>query len=134
MLGKSIERIRDEIEQNADLDRWISDHFKIVSATNLTVHMSVTRNNVPLTEDTKSIRQKAVIYIGKSDSCDVILAHPSTSRRHAVLIVDKTRDTVLVDLNYQNGVEVQGQRILPFIPRVLTPTCTVSFGASQRLY
>jgi hypothetical protein len=48
--------------------------------------------------------------LGRDDACDVVVVHPSVSRRHALL----TRDAVgwhIEDLGSKNGLRVNGERV-----------------------
>jgi len=53
---------------------------------------------------------KRVVLIGRSRQCDLVLADPNVSRRHAELR-QRGNDYLIVDLDSTNGVEVNGQKV-----------------------
>ena len=64
--------------------------------------------------------------LGRSRSCDVVIADPAISRRHALLSVRGDRCTIR-DLASVNGVEVNGR---PAATAVLQPGDTLRFGGA----
>ena len=50
-----------------------------------------------------------LIYIGKLTDNDVVMAHPSVSRFHALLVIDKALGAYVVDLGTSNGSFVDGR-------------------------
>lgn len=46
---------------------------------------------------------------GKLPDNEVVMAHPSVSRSHALLVVDKTLGAFLIDLGASNGSFVDGR-------------------------
>jgi hypothetical protein len=71
----------------------------------------VARETVALVDgDTRHEITKPVAVLGRSASCDVRLADPNVSRRHAEL---RQQDTSwwIVDLGSTNGVDVNGTRV-----------------------
>jgi hypothetical protein len=53
---------------------------------------------------------RPVLHIGRSPSADIVLDHPTVSRRHAV-IAQEGGHTVLLDDRSRNGVLVNGERL-----------------------
>ena len=53
---------------------------------------------------------KRRVVIGRSKDCDIQLADPNVSRRHAEVRRDGT-SFLLVDLDSTNGIEVDGNRV-----------------------
>ena len=53
---------------------------------------------------------KRVVLMGRSRQCDLVLADPNVSRRHAELR-QRGNDYLIVDLDSTNGVEVNGQKV-----------------------
>eukprot|EP01041_Mallomonas_annulata_P007857 gene7857-16079_t len=133
-LGKLLEKVRADIENGVDLELWISDHFKPVSPEKVSIRIEVEKDGQLVAEDCKTENRKSVLYIGKSDQCDVVLGHPSSSRRHALLIIDVNRGSLLVDLHSQNGTEIDGRTVTPYEPVLISNSSVVSFAASKRRY
>ena len=69
--------------------------------------------------------------VGRHDSCDVVIGHPSLSKRHCLLV--KTDGLLVIrDLATTNGTKVKGQRVRW---AALLPEDRVSFGAYKvRIY
>lgn len=49
-------------------------------------------------------------YVGRSSDCELVLKHPTVSRRHAAISVENSSITVQ-DLGSRNGTFVNGERI-----------------------
>ena len=49
--------------------------------------------------------------IGRSSSCDVVLANPDVSRQHAQIAFDDVEGWIVEDLGSTNGVIVNGGRV-----------------------
>lgn len=52
---------------------------------------------------------------GKLADNEVVMAHPSVSRSHALLVVDRTLGAFLVDMGASNGSFLDGRVSVPFI-------------------
>lgn len=66
---------------------------------------------VPLNGDTPIAIARDVTLIGRREYCDVVLPHPSLSKRHCVLV--RTDGLLIVrDLVSTNGTKVNGQRVM----------------------
>jgi pSer/pThr/pTyr-binding forkhead associated (FHA) protein len=76
------------------------------------VELGVEREVVALVEDGRrhEIRKRRTV-IGRSKDCDIQLADPNISRRHAELRRSDVGDWQIVDLNSTNGVKVNGRRV-----------------------
>jgi predicted component of type VI protein secretion system len=69
--------------------------------------------------------EKDPAAVGRDPRADVVLTHPSVSRRHAVL-ERTTHGWMVADQNSGNGTWIDGQRV---IRALLRPGQTVRFGA-----
>jgi predicted component of type VI protein secretion system len=69
--------------------------------------------------------------LGRHEDCDVVIGHPSLSKRHCILV--KTDGLLVIrDLATTNGTKVKGQRVRW---AALLPEDRVSFGAyKMRIY
>jgi hypothetical protein len=73
--------------------------------------LGLTRECITLTVGDRVLEvTRRVVLIGRSRQCDLVLADPNVSRRHAELR-QRGNDYVIVDLDSTNGVEVNGQKV-----------------------
>ena len=73
--------------------------------------LGVVRETVTLTVDGERHEiDKRRVVIGRSKECDIQLADPNISRRHAEVRQEGTAYWI-VDLDSTNGVEVNGKRV-----------------------
>ena len=61
------------------------------------ISLEQTRKGEPIKPDL-TLGAAALYFVGKHSTCAVQLEHPSVSRRHAVLLRDKVRGLLVVDL------------------------------------
>jgi hypothetical protein len=75
--------------------------------------------------------ERDVTVLGRHEDCDVVIEHPSLSKRHCLLV--KTDGLLVIrDLATTNGTKVKGQRVRW---AALLPEDRVSFGAyKMRIY
>ena len=78
--------------------------------------------------------RESLIFVGKHSSCQLQLEHPSLSRRHAVLLQDRERGILLVDLGSKSGVTLNGRRLPPSLGIPIKDGGAVVFGGSSRTY
>jgi len=133
-LGLLLSKIREDVSKGEDVDAWLERSLYFEKADNVSISVEVKKAGVVEKEASQVLDRKSVVFIGKHESCDIISAHPSTSRTHAAIVVDKELGAVLVDLHSANGTMLNGVALPPceFVP--LTPQSTVSIGASSRSY
>lgn len=62
-------------------------------------------------EGTRFTISPAGAVIGRSSSCDVVLANPDVSRQHAQILCDEVEGWIVEDLGSTNGVVVNGGRV-----------------------
>jgi hypothetical protein len=62
-------------------------------------------------EGTRFTISRAGSVIGRSSSCDVVLANPDVSRQHAQILCDDVEGWIVEDLGSTNGVVVNGGRV-----------------------
>lgn len=75
-------------------------------------------------------------HVGKSDECHVEALHPTISRQHMLLAVDRSLGPFIVDLNSSNGTFIAGTKLLPFkfCSYPADGSNTITMGASTRKY
>ena len=69
------------------------------------------------------------LLVGRHDASDVVVSHPSVSRRHALLSF-RDGHWVLRDLDYTNGTRVNGKRV---VRCRLEPGDRLSLGSADLL-
>jgi predicted NAD-dependent protein-ADP-ribosyltransferase YbiA (DUF1768 family)/RNA recognition motif-containing protein len=132
-LGRLLGKVRALANTGADLDSWIGLHAKPVAAEKARVHLMVSKDGARLESDCRTFDALPRLSIGKGEDCEVLAAHPTVSRLHALLVVT-AQGPVLVDLGSSNGTHVAGVRLEAFVPTPLPPLAQVTLGASERSY
>jgi predicted NAD-dependent protein-ADP-ribosyltransferase YbiA (DUF1768 family) len=136
-LGKLLEKVRMYIDQGDDLDMWLKSQVKLLEAEKARLQMTVSKEGVRVEEDCQDFELRSKFLIGKSDEmCDIVAAHPTISRVHAVLLATKSADQplVLVDLGSANGTKLNSQPIAAYSITPVVPGSILTFGASSRQY
>jgi hypothetical protein len=131
MLGKLLEQVRLQSEKGHLRELWLRDHFTLEDPEKVTISITVRKGGSEVVELAQVEERKVLLEVGKSDDNDVLLDHPTASRFHALLVVDRTRGLVLLDLRAANGTRVDGHPIQPMIPVALTSSSTVKFAVSE---
>ncbi len=70
------------------------------------------------------------LSIGRAPGSDLVLDHPSVSRKHARIEFDGTHYRV-VDLGSTNGTFLGDIRLLPAVPQIWTPDRTLTIGDNR---
>lgn len=73
------------------------------------------------------------LIIGRQVGCDLVLEDTLISRRHARLDCS-AMDCTITDLNSSNGTRVNGERLVPDLPRLLAPGEIIQVGAYSLTY
>ncbi|KAL3700929.1 hypothetical protein R1sor_018951 [Riccia sorocarpa] len=85
--------------------------------------------------DTISLEGRDTMIMGRHHSCDLVVGHASSSRRHLeIQIVHATRDVILTDLGSVHGTWVNGTRLSFMTPVVFNGGVTFQLAASSRVY
>lgn len=164
-LGKLLYDMRCEIEANNDLELWIKSCFKLFSIDKVDITVTVEKDGIIIpfnnSDDANSIdnnkknkifNKMNKLYIGKEESNDVLTEHPSTSRLHAMLVIDEFKGCILIDCSSSNGTYINNnkidnnsndntnnkslinKRIKSYCSYKITSNDFISFGASNRQY
>lgn len=83
---------------------------------------------------TRCSRNKTVIFGRHKDFADVILQHPSISRRHAAVLHGKSGNMYVMDCGSSHGTFVNKKKLKKETREVLQEGDTLKFGASSREY
>jgi class 3 adenylate cyclase len=73
-------------------------------------------------------RQQSVVIGRDADQCEVVLAHPTVSRRHARLSVAADNKLQIEDLGSTNGTLVNGSPLAPGVTHPLDAGTRLTFG------
>jgi predicted NAD-dependent protein-ADP-ribosyltransferase YbiA (DUF1768 family) len=133
-LGKLLMKVRADIAEGVDIEGWLKGLLHFGAADKIDIHMKVYRDTEVIREEGKSFEKRTTLFFGKSDDCEIVCAHPSTSRLHAVVCVDVQGAMHLIDLGSSNGTYIRGEQVKPFVTVKLASTDQVRIGASSRLY
>ena len=135
-LGKLLEKVRTVIDQGDDLETWVRHQVKLIEQEKVALEVIVTKEGVPVPEDCKTFELKSKFLIGKSeDMCDIVAAHPTISRVHAMLVVERTQGRLqVIDLGSANGTKLDGVALAPYEITAVPHTSILTFGASARQY
>eukprot|EP00904_Undaria_pinnatifida_P012455 jgi/Undpi1/833/HiC_scaffold_10.g04297.m1 len=132
-LGKLLERVRADALAGKDTDVWCSMRFQLATPLDVAVDFAVTKGGEVVAEP--SFEGKPIVRMGKLTDNEVVMAHPSVSRSHALLVVDRTFGAFLVDLGASNGSFLDGRRVTPYVPEpVKAGGALLTFAKSKRTY
>ncbi|MCR9115752.1 MAG: FHA domain-containing protein [bacterium] len=70
---------------------------------------------------------KESLRVGRRENCDIVLRFPNVSAHHCVLSIDEGY-WFIKDLNSQNGVKVNGSRVVPDTRKRIDPGDTVGIA------
>jgi DNA-binding NtrC family response regulator/pSer/pThr/pTyr-binding forkhead associated (FHA) protein len=71
------------------------------------------------------LRESGTMVIGRGSDANLVVAHPSVSRRHAVIDVDLM---TFMDLGSRNGSTVRGERLKPNSAVAISPGDAIAVG------
>ena len=77
---------------------------------------------------------KSSFVTGRSPEVDIVLEHPSASRRHAMVLHHRSGAVYLLDLGSAHGTFLGGKRLTHHEPTVWAEGVRCVFGASSRAY
>jgi pSer/pThr/pTyr-binding forkhead associated (FHA) protein len=98
-----LEQIRADIFNNDDLEKWLHMSFKVEKDLHMVpmIELEVRKDDKKV--ETVVLLEKSYYYLGQYKKNDVFLAHPSVSRRHAVIFVNQQYEVCLMDLGSKSG-------------------------------
>ena len=133
-LGRILMKIRDDVINNKEVFNWITTNFDLVTDVNLLPEISFTVNKNNNKIDHLVFKNKLFYKIGLLPDSDLVLAHPSISRLHAIIICDKKLGIILVDLRSKSGTKLDDVLIQDHIPYRLRDGKKINFAMSTRDY
>jgi ribA/ribD-fused uncharacterized protein len=143
-LGRILSKIREDLMPSSntsgntlnfkEIYNWISNCFDLVTEYNLLPEIQLTVIKDTQTIDHIVLKGQAVYKFGNLPDSDVVLAHPSISRLHAVIICDKNLGVVLVDLRSKAGTKLGEEVLRDHIPYKISSGNKIKFALSSRDY
>ena len=80
------------------------------------------------------LKEKSIYFFGTLKTNDVIMAHQSISRNHAVIIIDQKLGPCLIDLHSKSFTYIDGKRMEAHLPYKLKNNFKIHFAVSSRIY
>lgn len=74
-LGKLLEKIRGEINEGEDLDKWMAQSFRLISPNKIRIRINTMEGGYVLNDELKEIRELNPLYVGKADDSEMIVSH-----------------------------------------------------------
>lgn len=134
-LGKLLEKIRSEIKQGDDLNKWIKSKFTLLPNDGISISvMSRDDRNEVISTESKIVKNSNVLLIGKHPENDIIVSHPSVSRTHAMVIADCNKGLVLLDMESTHGTRIDGTAVKPYYPTIVLKSNEIQFGESTNKF
>ncbi len=78
----------------------------------------------------KQVFTCATVAVGRSASCEFAIAAPEVSRKHLLILIDKSK-IFIEDLGSKNGSFVEGKRLESFQRFEFNPTSKIEFGKTE---
>lgn len=140
-LGRILMKVREDLLQDkvptpnpVEIFNWVNTSFKLVGDIQLIPEIKLTVNKANKTIDHVVLKNKSIYKIGQFPQCDLVLAHPSISRLHAIIIVDQSLGVILIDLRSKGGTKLDGDLLKDNIPYRLKTGKKINFAMSTRDY
>lgn len=134
-IGRILMTIRKDIEENMELFQWLVNSFDLVKETKFLpdITFEIFKNGIQI--DKIHLCGKSFYFIGSLITSDLKIDHPSASRFHAAIVIDKNMGVVLIDLRSKAGTKVAGEVIADHIPKNLNSSkIKINFAQSTRDY
>jgi len=72
---------------------------------------------------------QAVLIIGKSNTCDIILEDSTISKQHAQILHNENNELFLIDLDSSNGTFINDRKLEPGVPYPIKDTDDIQFSS-----
>lgn len=133
-LGRLLELIRDDIQHNNDLEKWLQFSFKLIKDPLLcpSVELKVMKEGKHI--ETISLSSKSYYLFGQLKTNHVILAHPSISRQHAAIIIQEQSKVSIIDLGSKSKTFLNDNSIDEYKDIDLKNNDVIKFAVSTRDY
>ena len=133
-LGRLLEQIRNDILHSMELEKWLYMVFSLEEDKQFLprITMNVMKNNEAI--EKIELKDKPFFLFGTLKTNDIVLAHQSISRNHAVLIIEQKMGVSLIDLQSKSGTYLDGQKLEHHIPYRVKQDSKIQFAVSSRMY
>lgn len=133
-LGRILERIRSDINDNSDLKKWMQTKFKLETDKILLPIITLDVYKDTQIIETVDLKERSYYYMGQYKTNSVLLAHPSISRLHACIICEEGQVVRLIDFESKSGSFVNGEILDKLHDRQLKTGDILTFALSTRSY
>lgn len=134
-LGRILGDIRKDCLQNKELEKWVCCNYRLQTDRKAipTIKFDVHKNGA-VVEQIELEGRSYFVFGSREETADIVMLHPSISRVHAVLIIDKDSNVTLIDPGSKAGTLLDGQPMTQNYPYVLKSDQKIKFGESTREY
>lgn len=89
MLGKLLEKVRQSIHDETEMDIWMQQTFNLIESRKRlpVINLEVCKDN-QLIESVTLDGKNCYIFGAHPQKCDVVMKHPSISRVHSAFLID----------------------------------------------
>jgi RNA recognition motif-containing protein/predicted NAD-dependent protein-ADP-ribosyltransferase YbiA (DUF1768 family) len=133
-LGTLLQNIRLDIHTEKELQKWLSMTFDLETDKMLLPKIKLDIKKQDNLVGVETLKRVPYNIFGILPTCDVVVTHPSTSRQHLAILVDKKLGVVLVDLGSKAGSILNGDRVNPHIPMEIKKADWFGIAESTRTY
>jgi len=133
-VGVILMQLRKDLEAGREVEAWLLSSFSMQTHPDELPLFRLVCYKHGHRSGSYTLTGKGFYLLGNSESCDVALAHPSISRRHACLLVDESLGPMLVDLYSKAGTFVQGTAVKQGEAVPVNSREELSFGDSTRVF
>ena len=133
-LGRLLEQVRNDCIQNMEMEKWLYMVFELEDNKAFIPKVFLRVIKAAELLETIELKDKPFYFLGSLKINDVILAHQSISRHHAVIIIDQKMGPCIIDLHSKSFTFLDGKKMEPHLPYKLKNGVKVQFACSSRIY
>lgn len=133
-LGTLLQNIRLDIHTEKELQKWISMTFDLETDKMLLPKVKLDIFKQDSLVGVETLKRTSYSIFGLLPTSDVVVTHPSISRQHMAVLVDKKMGVVIVDLGSKAGTVLNGDRIQAHLPKEVKTGDWFGLAESSRTY
>lgn len=133
-VGNLLMKVRKDVESEREIEAWLVASFDIQTDTEELPVFRLKCYKHDRKVESYTLQGKAYYLVGASHSCQVHLSHPSASRKHACIFVDRHLGATLVDLHSKAGTLLNGLTVKQGVAVPIATGDEIAFGESARSY